>query len=62
MIITDGYSIEYIKNSNMIVIQLPPTMETVANTMALPTDRKPVFTDTELGAILLAVKAIAERR
>ena len=62
MIVTDGYSIEYIKNSNMIIISLPQTMETVTSTMAMAVNRKPDFTDTELGAILLAVKAIAERR
>lgn len=63
MIVTDGYSIEYYKNANKIVIKLPPTMETVTDTiMALSTDRKSDFTDTELGAILLAVKSIAERR
>ena len=62
MIIIDGYSIEHIKNANTIFIKLPPTMETAANTMTMPTDRKQDFTDTELGAILLTVKAIAERK
>lgn len=62
MIVTDGYSIEYLKNANTIVIKLPPTMETITNTMVLPTDRRSDITDTELGAILLAAKAIAERR
>lgn len=60
MIVTDGYSIEYYKNT--IVIKLPPTMETVTDTMVLPTDRRLDLADTELGAILLAVKSIAERR
>lgn len=60
MIVTDGYSIEYLKNANTIVIKLPPTIETVTNTMTLPTDRKPDFTDTELCTILLAVKLIAK--
>lgn len=62
MIMTDGYSIWYEKNANRIVISLPQTMETVTNTMTLPTNRKTDFTDHELCLILFAAKAIAERK
>lgn len=62
MIITDGYSIEYIKNANTIVISLPQTMETVTNTITAIINRKHDFTDSELCAILSVTKAIAEGR
>lgn len=56
----DGYSIWYEKRSNRIIISLPQTMETVTNTMTMPTNRKTNFTDSELCAILSVAKAIAE--
>ena len=62
MILIDGYSIYYEKNANRIVIALPQTMETVANTTTEITNRKHEFTDSEMYAILSVIKAIAERR
>lgn len=63
MIVTDdGYSINYEKNANRIVISLPQTMETVSNTTTMIINRKHEFTDSELCAILSVAKAIVERR
>lgn len=61
MIVSEGYSIEYIKGANKISINLPQTMETVANTVTSMSDRNVDFTDDELCAILYAVKMFAER-
>lgn len=57
----DGYSITYEKNMNRIIISLPQTMETATNTVSEVLVRKTDFTETELAAILLAVKTFAEK-
>ena len=57
----DGYSITYEKNMNRIIISLPQTMETATNTVSEVHERKTDFTETELAAILLAVKTVAEQ-
>lgn len=62
MILIDGYSIQYEKKANRIVISLPQTMETVTNTTTLIINRKNEFTDSELCAILSVTKAIVEGR
>ena len=61
MLISDGYSIEYSRKRNQFIITLPQTMTTVTNTVAMVTNRKTEFTNTELFAILAVAKAIAER-
>jgi hypothetical protein len=60
MIVSEGYSIEYMKAANKIIINLPQTMGTVTNTVTPMSDRKTDFTDDELCAILYAVKMFAE--
>ena len=62
MVVADGYCIEYYKKENMIIIKLPPTMETINSTIMVPADRKLNFTDEELNMILLVAKSIAERK
>ena len=61
MIVSDGYSIEYYKNRNQIVIQLPQTMKTISNTVAMVVNRKVDFTAEDLAIILNMVKAICRR-
>lgn len=60
MITIDGYSINYDRSGNRIIILLPQTAVTMTNTMEMLSNRKTDFTDDELGTILCAVKAIAE--
>lgn len=61
MIVSDGYSVIYEKNKNQITIKLPQTMETITNTLSLPSNRKVEFTDAELATILYTVKMIVEK-
>lgn len=51
----DGYSIEYRRNQNKIVIALPQTPTTTTNTFWPVIDRKTVMTDAELASILSVV-------
>ena len=60
MVICDGYAITHEKNRNRIIISLPQTMETVADTVSEVHERKTNFTEAELATILLAVKTVAE--
>ena len=61
MITCNGYAITYEKNMNRIIISLPQTMGTVTNTVSEVCERKTDFTETELAAILFAVKTVAEQ-
>ena len=61
MIVSDGYSLEYIPNRNRIVISLPQTMQTISNTVAMVSNRRTNLTVTEEAAILSVVKAIMEK-
>ena len=60
MITCNGYAIMYEKNRNRIIISLPQTMKTATNTVSEVRVRKTEFTETELAAILFAVKTVAE--
>lgn len=62
MIISDGYSIEFFKNRNQIVITVPQTMETLTSTVAMVSNRRTYLTESEMTALLGVVKAIMERR
>lgn len=60
MIISDGYTIEYYKGRNQIVIGLPQTEETATNTISMVTKRKVDLTDEEQTIILAVVKYVME--
>ena len=60
MIMIGGYSIEYERNNNRIVITLPQTMQTANSTTAMVTNRKPKLNSSELMVILNVAKTIAE--
>lgn len=60
MIVSDGYVLEYIPKYNQIIINLPPTMTTISNTVAMVSNRRTNLTVTEEAAILSIVKAIME--
>ncbi len=62
MIVSDGYSLNYDKGKNRIVICLPQTMETLTNTLDVVTDRKININESEQSLILNVVKAVFERR
>ena len=62
MIISDGYSIEFFKKRNQIVITVPQTMETLTSTAAMISNRRTYLTESEMTALLGVVKAIMERR
>ena len=60
MTVIDGYSIMQYVTRNQIVITLPQTWDTLANTVAPIADRRKVLTDLEEAALLTAVKAMFE--
>lgn len=60
MTVLDGYSITQYVTRNQIVITLPQTWDTLANTVAPIADRRNVLTDLEEAALLTAVKAMFE--
>lgn len=60
MIISDGYTIEYYKNRNQIIIGLPQTMQTATNTISMVTNRKVDLTDEDQVIILAVVKYVTE--
>ena len=62
MIISDGYSIEFFRNRNQIVITVPQTMESLTSTVAMVSNRRTYLTESEMMALLWYVKAIMERR
>lgn len=62
MIISDGYSLNYDKGKNKIVICLPQTMRTLSNTVDAIADRKIDINASEQSLILNVVKAVFERR
>lgn len=62
MIISDGYTLEYYKGRNQIVIGLPQTEQTATNTISMVTKRKIDLTDEEQMMILAMVKYVMGER
>ena len=62
MIVSDGYTIEYYKNRNQIIIGLPQTMQTATNTISMVTNRKVDLTDEDQLIILSMVKYVMEAK
>lgn len=60
MIVSEGYTAEYYRSQNRIVVTLPQTMETMTNTVTSISDRKTTVTDDELSVILTVVKKMME--
>ena len=60
MTVIDGYSIMQYVTCNQIVITLPQTVDTLANTVAPIVDRRKVLTDLEEAVLLTAVEAMFE--
>ncbi len=60
MICSDGYSLTYLPNQNMIKIILPQTPTTLTNTVSMVSNRKAVLTVEEEVTILSIVRAIME--
>ena len=60
MIVSDGYSLEYIPRQNRIIINLPQTMTTLSNTVTMISNRRISLTEAEEAAILSVVRAIME--
>ena len=61
MIVSEGYSVEYVPKNNQIVITLPQTIKTINNTVQMVTNRKMDITDDDLALIMSLVKYICER-
>ena len=62
MIVSDGYTLEYYKGRNQIVIGLPQTEETATNTVSMVTNRKVDLTDEDQMMILAIVKYVMGER
>ncbi len=62
MIISDGYTLEYYKNRNQIIIGLPQTEQTATNTISMVTKRKIDLTDEEKMIILATVEYVMGER
>lgn len=61
MIISDGYSLEYLPKRNQIIITLPQTWTTITNTVSMVSNRRTHITESEEAAILAVAKAIIEK-
>lgn len=62
MIISDGYTIEYYKNRNQIIIGMPQTMLTPTDTVSMVINRKVDLTDEDQMIILAVVKYVTEAK
>lgn len=62
MISVGGYTLRYEKKKNRIVISLPQTFETMADTATAMSNRKTELTSHEEAVILGMVRAIMEER
>ncbi len=60
MIVSDGYTAEYYRKRNEIVITLPQTLDTLTSTSAPIASRKTTVTSDELAVILEVVKKMME--
>ena len=61
MITSDGYAIEFYRQSNQVVITMPQTLKTLTSTAAMVCNRKNLDSG-DLKAILAVVKALCERK
>ncbi len=61
MIASDGYAIEFYRQSNKIIIIMPQTLETLTSTAAMVSNRKNLDSG-DLKAILVLVKTLCERK
>ena len=61
MITSDGYAIEFYRQSNQVVITMPQTLETLTSTAAMVSNRRNLDSE-DLKAILAVVKALCERK
>ena len=52
MLVDGDYSIYYWKSHNKIIINLPPTNDTIQDSRTMPVDRRMDFTDNELLTLL----------
>ena len=59
---SNGYGIMYERNHNRIVINLPPTAQTVTNTVEQIVNRKVDLTDEDLILLLEMAQYICKRR
>lgn len=59
MLVTDnGFSFNYNKKANQIVINLPQTLRTISNTTAMVTNRRVELTPSEEALILNVVRFV----
>lgn len=61
MITSDGYAIEFYRQSNQIIITMPQTLETLTSTAAMVSNRRNLDSG-DLKAILAVVKVMCERK
>lgn len=61
MLIDGDYSIMYRRTKNEITIYLPPTIETLNNTLDLPVDRRVNIPDGDLLLLLRVAKLICSK-
>ena len=62
MLTSEGYSIRYEPKNNRIVVDLPQTITTLTNTVAMVSNRRTHITTDEEMIILQVVKSIMERK
>ena len=62
MIVSDGYTLEYYKNRNQIIIGMPQTMLTPTDTVSMVINRKVDLTFEDQMMILAMVKYVVGER
>ena len=62
MIVSDGYTLEYYKNRNQIIIVMPQTMLTPTDTVSMVINRKVDLTFEDQMMILAMVKYVVGER
>lgn len=60
MVLSDGYAILYEKQKNMVIIDLPPTAETVRDTVSQIVRRKTDLTTSDLELLLMMTKYVCK--
>ena len=60
MLVDGDYSIFYWRNHNKIIINLPPTLDTIQDSRTLPVDRRADISDSELMFLLQMAKMMCQ--
>lgn len=61
MLVDGDYSIFYWRSHNKIIINLPPTLDTIRDSTTMPVDRRADISDSELMFLLEMAKRMCKK-